>query len=179
MSSSLTTTPPTHGTRMNTILRSSTRGTHVRRLQRISLHRGFVMVEALLAGLIFAFGVLGVVGLQANMTQSQLASKSRADAVNLAQELVGVMWSDFGQVSQYDSTLCAGNVRCNAWQQKVAQDLPGATVNVSVATLLTGGGNVTIRLSWPTKAGQQSYVLQSSVIPQGEDVVPPSPPPVI
>ncbi len=53
-----------------------------------------MLIEALVAVLIFAFGVLGIVGLQAAMTKAQTQSKSRADASLLAQQVIGSMWTD-------------------------------------------------------------------------------------
>ena len=52
-------------------------------------NRGFMLVEALVAMLIFAFGVLGVVGLQVSMTKAQTQSKFRADASQLAHAVLG------------------------------------------------------------------------------------------
>ena len=44
---------------------------------------GFALIEVLVAVLLFAIGILGMVGLQASMTQAQTESKVRADAANL------------------------------------------------------------------------------------------------
>ena len=44
--------------------------------------------------LLFAIGILGMVGLQASMMQAQTDSKVRADAANLVDELATLMWSD-------------------------------------------------------------------------------------
>ena len=53
--------------------------------------RGVALIEALVGLLIFSFGVLGLIGLQATMSKAQTGAKFRADASNLTAELLGVM----------------------------------------------------------------------------------------
>ncbi len=53
---------------------------------------GVVLLEALIAILIFSLGVLGIVGLQAAMIKSTSESKYRADASFIAQQRIGQMW---------------------------------------------------------------------------------------
>jgi type IV pilus assembly protein PilV len=129
--------------------------------KRASSERGFVLVEVLVAGLIFTFGVLGIIGLQVQMTRAQTVSKYRADAVNLTQELVGLMWSDFTDVPSF-STNCSSNPRCANWQAKVDRQLPGAQTTVQVQT----GNVVSIEIEWPTVDGTQRYSTQTQVFDQ-------------
>lgn len=56
--------------------------------------QGVVLVEAMIAILIFSVGVLGIVGMQANMIKNTADSKFRADASNIAQQRIGQMWTD-------------------------------------------------------------------------------------
>lgn len=113
---------------------------------------GFALIEALVALMIFAFGVLGIVGLQAAMTKSQTGSKFRADASYLAQQLIGTMWTDVGNLSSYQTSSCAGHARCADWAGLVSQKLPssGYTVAVDAAT-----GEVTIRITWSAPNEEQ------------------------
>jgi type IV pilus assembly protein PilV len=122
---------------------------------------GFVLIEVLVAGLIFTFGVLGIIGLQVQMTRSQTISKYRADAVNLTQELVGLMWSDFTDVPSF-ATNCSSNPRCANWQAKVERELPGAQTTVQVQT----GNVVSIEIEWPTVNGMQRYSTQTQIVDQ-------------
>jgi type IV pilus assembly protein PilV len=62
--------------------------------QRRSDQQGVVLLEALVAILLFSMGVLALVGLQAAMIKNTSDSKFRADASYLAQQWVGQMWSD-------------------------------------------------------------------------------------
>jgi type IV pilus assembly protein PilV len=124
--------------------------------------RGFVMLEALVAAVIFSIGVLGLVSLQASMTQSQTIGKFRGDAIYLADELVGLLWSDLPNRTQYASGTCAGYARCNDWLGKVANALPGATTNVAVNA---GTGQVDITVSWVTQSATQNYTTSTVIQP--------------
>jgi type IV pilus assembly protein PilV len=59
-----------------------------------SAQHGVVLIEALIAILLFSMGVLAVVGLQAAMIKNTADAKYRADAAFIAQKQIGLMWSD-------------------------------------------------------------------------------------
>lgn len=112
--------------------------------------RGFMLIEVMISVIIFSVGVLALVGLQASMTRAQTESKLRADAAYLAQELIGLMWTDIAHAANYDDASCAGYTRCAAWQAKVAALLPAGTGTVSWDATTR---NVTIRVSWQLPGG--------------------------
>jgi len=61
----------------------------------IPVHQGgVVLLEALIAILIFSFGVLGLVGLQASMVKNTSEAKYRSTASYIAQQRIGEMWAD-------------------------------------------------------------------------------------
>ena len=122
---------------------------------------GFVMLEALVGGLIFAVAVLGLVGLQASMTQTQTSSQFRAEATYLASELIGLLWADVPGLNNYNTAQCAAYARCNDWAAKVTRTLPGATSAVAVDATT---GVVTISISWATRSGTQTYTTSSAVV---------------
>src|SRR6266446_6157470 len=62
---------------------------HSRRLQK-----GAYLLEALVGILIFSFGILGIVGLQAQAIRFTNDSEYRAEAVYLANSLISQMWGD-------------------------------------------------------------------------------------
>ncbi len=89
--------------------------------------RGIALVEALVAILIFAFGIVGLVGMQAAMTRAQGTAKSRADASYLASLVLGKMWADRANLSQYSTSGgCSSYQPCKDWTDKVAATLPAA-----------------------------------------------------
>lgn len=123
--------------------------------------RGIALIEVLVALLIFMLGVLGLVGLQTSMTRAQTESKSRADAVALANDLIGRMWTDLDNVGAYSGGGCAEQARCSEWQNKVAGGLPGGTGAVGVDT---GTGDVTVTITWTMPGGSaHKYVTSTTV----------------
>jgi type IV pilus assembly protein PilV len=66
-----------------------------------SNQQGVVIIEALIAILIFSMGILALVGLQATMLQNTTASKFRSDASYIAQQRIGRMWADPGNAAAY------------------------------------------------------------------------------
>lgn len=113
-----------------------------------------MLLEVLISVLIFSVGVLALVGLQASMTRGQTESKVRADASYLANELVGLMWSDTTNIAQYNGSSCASYGPCNAWRLKVLRALPSATPTVGVITAAgSTQGNVTITITWTSPTG--------------------------
>jgi len=58
--------------------------------------RGSVLLEALIAILLFSFGVLGIVRLQAAAISNTQDAKLRTDASFVASQIIGQMWADRG-----------------------------------------------------------------------------------
>ncbi|WP_418316772.1 type IV pilus modification PilV family protein [Piscinibacter sakaiensis] len=122
---------------------------------------GFVLLEVLVALLIFAFGVLGVVGLQAAMTKAQTSAKFRGDAAYLAQELIGNMWSDIPNLDKYTKPAgdgnCTAHPKCFAIQQKIAAMLPAGQLVVEQPS----PGLLTITISW-TPPAETTHIYTTS-----------------
>ncbi len=95
---------------------------------QVSLSRaqaGGFLLEALIGVLIFSFGILGIVGLQAASLRHTGESEYRAEAMYYANSLISQMWTDnpAGLKNKYDSTVGTG-AGYTAFQGVVA-DLPG------------------------------------------------------
>jgi type IV pilus assembly protein PilV len=58
-----------------------------------SAQRGVVLLEALIAILIFSLGILGILGLQANMIQATADARSRVVATAAAQARLDQLWA--------------------------------------------------------------------------------------
>lgn len=125
--------------------------------------RGVALIEVLVAMLIFAFGVLGLVGLQGSMTRAQTGGKLRAEATNLASEFVALMWTDVQHVASYNQTNCAGYAACKQWQDRVAATLPGGTT----VTTVSASNQVDITVTWtvPGSADTQNFHTITTVTP--------------
>lgn len=126
------------------------------------LQKGFAILEAMVAIMVFALGILGLVGIQAAMTREQTNSKIRTDAAYLASQLIGEMWADIPNLSQYASGSCNGYGKCADWANKVAVNLPSgsSTVTVNATT-----GDVTVTLSWTMPGGDaHQYVTATTIV---------------
>jgi len=103
---------------------------------RRDLARGGFLLEALVAVLIVAFGLLGLVGLHARSLQQVSDAQYRAEASALANGLIGQMWSDVKDPvvlkAKYDSG--GGGAGFTEFQAMVTQRLPGAGANPSTVT---------------------------------------------
>jgi type IV pilus assembly protein PilV len=107
-----------------------------------SSQQGVVLLEALIAILIFSMGILALVGLQANMLQNTSSAKYRADASYLAQQKIGQMWAD----------------PANAGTQIVANEdmsalLPNGLRTVSQTTAQAAAGQFSVVVGW-TASGE-------------------------
>jgi type IV pilus assembly protein PilV len=124
--------------------------------------RGMALIEALVGILIFAFGILGLLGLQAAMTKAQGSAKSRADATNLASEVLGLMWADRGNLDKYNAATCSTYAPCKEWSAKVASLLPAGGATVVYPSPVTGGVDVT--LTWtPPAEGTHTYAISTFI----------------
>ena len=120
--------------------------------------RGVALLEALLAAVLLAIGLLGTIGLQARAYSALSDASMRAEATIAAERLIGVMTADSDSLLAY--RLSAGGTpgtRLAAWYAATRKSIPGATVSVTVVPG-TGGGaaNVSIAISWQRKSGGMS-----------------------
>lgn len=116
------------------------------------LQGGSVMLEALIAILIFSIGILAMVGMQATAVNNVSEAKYRSDASFLANQIIGTMWAtrvmsgvDWMPDSTYACSPCStgGNVATQAWASSVSEALPGGSSEIAVSA-----NQVTVTLSW-------------------------------
>ena len=87
--------------------------------------RGSFLLEGLIAMLIFAFGILGLVGLLAGSIRASNDARYRTEAINLANAIVGDMWTT--RAADLDTQFGSGGAKLVAWQTQAASLLPSAT----------------------------------------------------
>jgi type IV pilus assembly protein PilV len=120
---------------------------------------GFMLLEVLVALLIFSIGVLGIVGLQVSMTKTQTGSKFRADAAFLAQRMIGTIWSDVSNIGSYATANCTGYARCSQLRADVASVLPSGDIAVDVVA-----PQVTITITWqPPDEERRTYTTVTAL----------------
>jgi len=119
-----------------------------------------MLLEALIAILIFSMGILAVVGLQGFSIKSAADAKYRADASFLANQVIGQMWVDRANLGSYTSP---GYAKRDAWTTKVANTLPGGGGSVAVSSTATGS-QVTVTVTWqPPGMSPHSYVTIAQI----------------
>lgn len=107
------------------------------------MQQGSVLLEALIAFLIFSMGILGVIGLQATSITNTMEASYRTDAAFLANQIIAQMWVDPWagpnangfQVKAPDPsyncnpcTTANGNANTKAWVTQIQSGfLPGGT----------------------------------------------------
>jgi type IV pilus assembly protein PilV len=115
-------------------------------------HGGFLL-EALIAILIFSFGILGIVGLQAQSIRHINDAQYRAEAIYLANSVVSRMWTDDIATikANYDSTLGtgAGWLAFKDQVQLMPGGLPGAVLQDPIIEFLAAESvqSETVRVS--------------------------------
>jgi type IV pilus assembly protein PilV len=105
-----------------------------------SSQKGMILLEGLIALVVFSFGVLALVGLQAAMLKNTGTSKYRSDASYIAQKRVGEMWADSANLASYVET-----------STDVSNLLPGGLRTVS----LVSGTQYRVTVGW-TSPGEST-----------------------
>lgn len=149
---------------------------------------GIMLLEALIAILVFSLGILGIIGLQASAVNVARDAKYRADAALLANELVGQMWSSNrtgtalqtafqGDSSGNDglpASVLTDGASYTAWAARVDATLPGVGATnpplVTVAPGVMGPPqtasvvNIVVRWQAPNEAAPHSYSVVVNII---------------
>jgi type IV pilus assembly protein PilV len=131
---------------------------------------GVMLLEALIAILIFSIGILAVVGMQATAMRTVTESRSRAEAALYANQLLGQIWADAVNAPQY--AYPGGGVvpaRLQGWLDSVTgvadpkRGLPGAAnpnncclPRITISNNTAQGATVQIQVFWqnPEEASQ-------------------------
>ena len=128
--------------------------------------RGSVILESLIAILIFSFGVLAIVGLQSASIKNVASAKYRSDASLLANQIIGEMWvADKTSAAALDTNF-NGGAKYATWVLSVQLALPGVaganmpTIEINNAQQVT----VTIRWQSPGEAVASQHVAIAQII---------------
>lgn len=132
--------------------------------------RGSVMLESLIAILIFSMGILSLVALLGASVKDTASAKYRTDASLLANQIIGEMWTgdktNAALVANYGT---ASGAQFVAWKGKVIQTLPGI-IDAVLAPPVAGqnlptigvspDNTVTVTVFWqaPGESGPHNYV---------------------
>ena len=113
---------------------------------------GVALVEAMVAIVIFAFGVLAIVGLQTASVRQVSDAKYRIDAANVVSQSLGAMWAD------------RSNIQAHAVKDQAVSTLPNGKLTIVVPGPWTAaaGVTVTVSVSWQVP-GDRKVHTQTSV----------------
>jgi type IV pilus assembly protein PilV len=130
---------------------------------------GVILLEVLVAILIFSIGILAVVGLQGVAVRTSTDARFRSEAAFLAGELASQIWSDAINVSQYDYP-GSGTVpvRLAGWVARVNSRLPDASslppiVDYTADAALGEVVDITVRWRLPGEAAGHQHQVRMNV----------------
>lgn len=135
---------------------------------------GVMLLEAMIAILIFSVGILAIIALQAAAVNASSDAKYRSDACMLANELIGQMRAGNRIPATLQANFQTGGAAYIAWLAKVQATLPLVVANPPIVNIsvipgpTTSSSWVTITVLWqlPSQVGQQNSVHKYSTIVQ-------------
>ena len=130
---------------------------------------GSYLLEALIAILIFSFGILGLVGLLASSIRITNDARYRTEAANLASGMVADMWTMTS--AQLDTQFGSGGSKLSQWQDKAAELLPQASganapqVDLTPAGLSPQSRTVVVTVFWqlPGEIARHQHVMSAQI----------------
>lgn len=110
-----------------------------------SAQGGLVLLEGLLAAVVFSLGILGIISLQANLMKLTTTSKDRIDASLIANQKIAESWLSPAGIADSSEAIST---------------LPNGTVTQTVS-----GREVTVTVSWqsPGQSATQSFTTTATI----------------
>lgn len=126
--------------------------------------QGIALIEVLISVLLLSLGIIALVGLQAAMNKNTTQTKLRGEASFLANQLIGQMWVDQTNLSEYKTTETGcqdtNATNCTKWYALVQRNLPKGSAVVKVV-----GNEVNIVINWQLPSETKSqYQIDALVI---------------
>jgi type IV pilus assembly protein PilV len=118
---------------------------------------GISLIEVLVVIVLFSFGLLGLVGLQARALQTSVGAEDSNRAALLANELVSTMWGA--------NTVNLNAAAVTAWNTRVA-DAAVAGLPNGVGTVVVSGNVARITVTWraPHEPAAQTHSYSTEVL---------------
>ena len=110
--------------------------------------RGMMLLEGLIAILIFSLGILAVVGMHAASIRHASDAKQRLDASFLANQAIGMVWADRSNLGKHEVTDEAVSVLPNGKR-----------------TIKVDGKQVTVTITWqaPGESAPHRYAVTALI----------------
>lgn len=118
--------------------------------------RGISLIEVLVVLVLFSFGLIGMVGLQARAVQTSIGAEDSARAALLASDLATIMWTQ--RAASVPTTTI------DDWNDRVGDPTQGGLPN-GVGTVAVAGNVATITVTWraPSEPVTTSHVYRTQV----------------
>jgi type IV pilus assembly protein PilV len=135
------------------------------------LQTGSAVIEGLTAITVFSIGILGLIGLQANVLEHNAQAQFRTEASYFAQEIIGLALADSANATCYTMNPVAGacsNASAQAfaeqWVERVQAVLPGTGATPPRVTYAADGTfQVTIQWKRDTEDTWHNYVSVTNI----------------
>lgn len=123
---------------------------------------GSAVIEGLTAITVFSLGILGLIGLQANVLENNAQAQYRAEASYLAQEIIGLATADALNADCY--TVPAAGACSNAtaeqaaadWAERVQEAMPGGDA-MPPTVARDADGTFTVTILWKRESEDTSH----------------------
>lgn len=106
-----------------------------------------MLLEALIAILIFSLGILALVGLQATAIKQSTDARYRSEAALLTNDIISQMWSTDRTSTTLQTNFNTGGATYNTWLPRVTAVLPGAAANPPTI-VVDNQGIATVTVNW-------------------------------
>ena len=103
------------------------------------LQRGVSMIEVLVVIVLFSFGLIGMVGLQAKAVQTSVSAEDSSRAALLANDMASAMWAA--------NTVTLPSADISTWNTRVADPSSRGLPN-GAGTVTVSAGVATITVTW-------------------------------
>lgn len=118
--------------------------------------RGISLIEVLVVLVLFSFGLIGMIGLQARAVQTSVGAEDSARAAMLANDIAAQMW--------LARSITLPTAVVDAWDARVGDPTQGGLPN-GEGTVTVAGAVATIRVTWraPHEDAGASHNYQTQV----------------
>jgi type IV pilus assembly protein PilV len=135
------------------------------------LQTGSAVIEGLTAITVFSIGILGLIGLQANVLEHNAQAQFRTEASYFAQEIIGLALADSANATCYTVNPSAGacgnaaaEETAGQWVERVQAVLPGTTATPPRVTYAADGTfSVTIQWKRDNEDTWHNYVSVTNI----------------
>ena len=130
---------------------------------KIRAQNGGVLIESLVAILIFSFGVLALFGIQSRALKNMSQANYRATAVYMAGQIIATAQGDINHLNSYQTA----DPKVSPWVDEVKAALPNgdATVTSTLTTSTSTDGTISVTITWqlPGEADSHKQTLSTYV----------------